>query len=111
MKKEKDNSKARLYSGQIVCSENYNNFTKEQRQFWQKCYKAFTQGKFYFKYANQEFIVPFRFADGSFDTVKTAKEFDERITQTKKQIVNEQDDRSILSGQSATTDSLAIGTM
>lgn len=78
------NPKARLYAGQIIHSGNYNDFTQKERLFWQKAYRAFRQGKFYFEINKQQFVVPFRLADGSFDSVQTVGNLNQKIAEGKK---------------------------
>ena len=78
------NPKARLYAGQVICSKNYKDFTPKERLFWQKAYRAFRQGKFYFEIDKQQFVVPFRLADGSFDSVQTVGNLNQKITEGKK---------------------------
>lgn len=78
------NPKARLYAGQIICSTNYNSFTQDQRIFWQKAYRAFRQGKFYFVHKGQQFIVPFKLADDTFNSVETVSQISQKIEEGKK---------------------------
>lgn len=100
-------NKHRVYTGQIVCSENYNNFDQEQRNFWNKCYKAFRKGQLHFDYQGKPYIVPFKIADGSFDTVFTAQELDKVISAQKEKSQNEQTIRTADSGQGEPVDLLA----
>ncbi len=83
---KKETGKHRLYTGQLICSENYNNFTSEQRNFWQKAHRAFLKGKMYFNHNGQVNIVPFRFSDGSFDTVLTNEKLNEQVEKVRADI-------------------------
>lgn len=78
--------KARIYTGQLICSKNYNDFTSEQRVFWQKAHKAFSRGDMYFKYKDQTNIVPFRFVDGTFDTVLTQEKITQQVKETRERL-------------------------
>lgn len=82
-KKSKETGKNRLYIGQLITSENYNNFTQPQRLFWQKCHKAFGEGKTFFKHKGQEFVVPFRLADDTFNSILTKDKYDNLLDKQK----------------------------
>lgn len=80
-----ESGKNRVYTGQIVCSANYNSFTPEMRNFWNKAHRAFMKGYMYFMHNNLQHIVPFKFADGTFDTVVVAEKFNKKVENVKKQ--------------------------
>ncbi|HNI30923.1 MAG TPA: hypothetical protein PLO82_10385 [Bacteroidia bacterium] len=100
-----ETGKNRLYTGKLVTSENYSSFTQEQRNFWNKAHRAFMQGKMYFKYNGMNNIVPFKFSDGSFDTVLTKAKYDEFTEESKK--YHEQVIRTADGGQGEPVDTLA----
>lgn len=86
-----------IYSGQIVTSENAGQFSKDQRAFWTKAHQAFMKRKFYFMFGGQQFVTPFRLADGSFDSVqavevnnKHVEDLKAKIELEKQQVENEQ---------------------
>lgn len=87
-----------IYSGQMVTSENAREFSKEQRAFWNAAHKAFLKRKFYFKFGGQQFVTPFRLADGTFDSVQAVEVNNKHVEELKakieaeKQIENEQVD-------------------
>lgn len=51
-------STVRMYTGKIVTSNNYSEFSQSDRLFWQKAHKAFLQGKTKFRYRDTVYSVP-----------------------------------------------------
>lgn len=108
----KEAGKARIYTGQRILPSNYNSFTRDQRAFWKKAEKSFARGDMYFMYNKVNHIVPFRFADGSFDTVLTAEKLTKNFEEAKelqeniKNQKDEQDGQPNDGGQVSTVDTV-----
>lgn len=103
----KQTGKNRIYTGQLVTSENYSNFSKKERDFWNKAHKSFLQGKMYFTHNGVMNVVPFRFADGSFDTVLTAEKYNELLDKKSKEKEDGTTERPTDGGQSEPADRMA----
>lgn len=110
MEKIKEPSgKYRVYTGFIVCSQNYALLNQHERSFWQKAYKSFRKGDLHFMHNGKQYVVPFKLADGSFDSVEVTEKLKESVKKVKEE-QNVKNERASDSGQGEPADTLVAGT-
>lgn len=85
----KEKPKFWIYTGQMITPANSKDFSKEQRSFWNTAFKAFSKRKFYFMYGGQQFVTPFKLADGSFDSVQAVEVNNKHVENLKNKIEQE----------------------